>query len=113
MNPRTTVHKLKLYLPQRRTRNLPCKARLADSPQAAATVDGPSCPIRQEMPGSVFHSVWPVLAVLLYVLLTNVVKILSSHQNYAMRVHDLVLDSRQRRQTFMNAVDAKGDRAGG
>ena len=52
------------------------------------------------VPPHVLNSVWPVLLVLLYVLATTVLRVLGSYMSYSTRVHDLVLDSKQRRQKY-------------
>ena len=63
-------------------------------------------------PSHVVHSVWPVLVVLLYVLVSSVLRTLAAHQRYAMTVHDLVLDSKVKRKSYDEAVADTRDGAG-
>lgn len=62
-------------------------------------------------PTHVVYSVWPVLVVLLYVLVSNAIRVLAAHQRYAMSVHDLVLDSKLKRQTYAEAMAELDDEA--
>lgn len=56
------------------------------------------------MPGYVLHAAWPVLLVLLYALVTSVLSVLATYRDYGVRVHDIVLESRRRRQQYMDSV---------
>lgn len=64
------------------------------------------------VPGHVLNSVWPVLLVLLYVLATTVLSVLGAYMSYSTRVHDLVLDSKQRRRQHAQVIRDAEQRAG-
>lgn len=56
------------------------------------------------MPGYVLHAAWPLLVALLYALVTSVLSVLAAHRNYAVRVHDVVIESRRQRQRYIDSL---------
>ena len=59
------------------------------------------------MTWEVFVKVWPVLALLVYVLFTCVLLILAAHQKRALSVHDHIRESKALRQQYLRALEAK------
>lgn len=63
------------------------------------------------MPIDILQSAWPVLAVLAYVLATAVLGVLASYHRHAIRVHDLVVQSKQRRLDYEQSRVRRDDKS--
>jgi hypothetical protein len=52
----------------------------------------------------VIQSVWPVLALLGFVLVTAVLAVLAGYHRHAVAVHDRVRESKARRRAYLESV---------
>lgn len=59
------------------------------------------------MTWDVFVKLWPVFALLAYLLVTCVLLILAGHAKKTLAVHDHIRESKALRQKYLNAVEAK------
>jgi hypothetical protein len=59
------------------------------------------------MTWEVFLKLWPVFAILAYLLATCVLLILAGHAKKTLSVHDHIRESKALRQKYLSALDAK------
>jgi len=57
------------------------------------------------MPWSTFQSVWPVLAILIYILVTTVLRVLALHRNYWITLHNRICESRNMRRQYLEDLE--------
>jgi len=61
-------------------------------------------PIRPLMAWSTFQYVWPVLAILTYILVTTVLRVLAMHRRYWITLHDRICESRNMRRQYLKDI---------
>lgn len=49
----------------------------------------------------ILQSIWPILLALLYLLATSMLSVLASYRRHAIEVHNLLRESRRRRQAYL------------
>ena len=57
------------------------------------------------MAWSTFQSIWPVLAILAYFLITTVLRVLATHRYYSVTIHDRICESRNMRRQYLENLD--------
>jgi hypothetical protein len=56
------------------------------------------------MPDYVLYAAWPALALLLYLLVTCVLSVLAKHRYYAVSLHDVVRESKLKRNAYIKST---------
>ena len=62
------------------------------------------------IPIDILQTAWPWLAVLLYMLVTSILCVLGAYQRQAIRLHDLVRESKLKRMEYVRIVAEQADR---
>jgi hypothetical protein len=57
------------------------------------------------MTWAMFHTIWPVLALLLYILVMCIVKVLSANLYHAMTLHNRICEARNLRRQYLEEID--------
>lgn len=57
------------------------------------------------MTWSTFQSVWPILAILVYILITTVLRILAMHRHYWITLHNHICESRNMRRQYLKDLE--------
>lgn len=57
------------------------------------------------MTWSTFQSVWPVLAIMIYILITTALRVLAMHRSYWITLHNRICESRNMRRQYLEDLD--------
>lgn len=56
------------------------------------------------MTWDMFHTIWPVLALLIYILIMCIVKVLSANLSHAITLHNRVCQARDKRREYIEEI---------
>jgi hypothetical protein len=59
------------------------------------------------MTWTIFYSIWPVLAVLAYLLFTCVLYVIASYHRRLISIHDTIRESKHLRQQYLKAIQSR------